>query len=247
MRRRALIMAGGAGTRMRDSGVKTPKALVPVAGRALIEWNVRMLLHHEFDEIYIVIPRGAKALSDFCEYTLAGLVGSANRQLSLIEEAEPLGNMGAIRLVERASAPLMVVYADNLTALDLGAVWRYHDLHGAAMTIAVHGEPFRMPFGEVLIENGQVVDYREKPVIEMTVCSAVSVLSRAAVEAVAESEAIGISELVLRLIAQGRHVAPFRHQAPWIDVNDQVQAARAEALVAAHFEAFGLPQFVCAP
>lgn len=236
----AMIMAGGSGARMRDSGIDTPKALVPVGGVPLLEWNTRQLLRFGFREIAVVVPAGSSDLAEFAQRTLAPLVGGLGGAFKLIKEGTPLGNMGAVQLTPDPSRPLLVVYADNLTALDLGAISERHSASDAAMTIATHRQPFTMPFGDLQLNGSQVLAYVEKPTIHFTVCSAISVLSPTAIAAVVQGEALGISQLVNRLISRDMAVESFPHDALWIDINDSVQVARAEAMIASAPEQFGL-------
>jgi len=233
-----MIMAGGQGTRMARSGVAVPKALVPVAGVPMLERNFLQLARHGFGRVVVAVPGGDSPVGDFAHAALAPLARRLGIAFEVRPETAPLGNIGAVQTESGAETPLLVVYADNLTALDLAAIHAAHLASGAALTLAVHEQPFRMPFGEVVLEGERVTGYREKPVWRVPVCSAVMVLAPAAIRSIAPGEAIGISDLAQRMIALGLPVHAFRHEDPWIDVNEQADIAAAEAMIAAHPAAF---------
>ena len=241
----ALIMAGGQGSRMRQSGADRPKPLVEVAGVALIERNLQQLLKHGIRRIFVSVSADADAIRAFVETRLMDLAQCCGARLEILTETRALGNIGAIRLLPPEMQSTLVVYADNLSTLDLAAMARHHHDAGRPMTVATHAEPFRMPYGEVsLAADGGLLAYTEKPVRQVMVCSAFAVVSPEACRQVPEARAFGISELCRALIAAGPGVTGFAHQAPWIDVNDLGDVARAEDLVAATpgFDLWAPPQ-----
>lgn len=240
-----LIMAGGAGERMRLSGSAVPKPLVSVAGRPLLEWNLLALLRAGLGEIHVSVPAADGRVRDFARSRCAELAGRHGARFAVIEEPQPLGSIGAAACVagSLAGSParrgdVVAVNADNLTSLDLRAVLAAHRADGAALTLAVHDEPFTIPYGQITLEGSRVVAYREKPSFPVRICSAVSVLGPEAVHAIAPGESIGLPALANRLLQAGAAVRAFHHAAPWIDVNDLAARERAEALVTRFADGF---------
>lgn len=224
-------MAGGRGERMRASGVDLPKPLVPVRGVPLVAHNLHALLRDGLRDVVVAVPASEPDVGAYARGPLAALARDAGATLEVLVEDVPLGNIGAAgRLHGRAEA-LLVVYADNLTSLDLGAVLRRHADSGAALTLATHEEPFRLPYGRLEVVDGRVVDYAEKPVLRVPVCSAVSVLGPAATAALPADRPTGLVDLTRALLARGEPVAAHVHDAAWVDVNDAAALARAEALL----------------
>jgi NDP-sugar pyrophosphorylase family protein len=158
--------------------------------------------------------------------------------LSLFEETQPLGNIGAAGEIEVTGDDLLVVYADNLTSLDLNALVDHHHRSGAAFTSAVHFESFRIPFGEVEVRDGMIVAYLEKPERRILVSSGLFVLNARAITYLQRGQPTAVSVLANRLLAAGEKLAAFPHDAPWIDVNDVSAIGQAEQLLAGHAEAF---------
>jgi NDP-mannose synthase len=236
---RALLMAGGQGARMRASGAAAPKPLTPIAGVPLLERNLMALLAAGFGDVIIAAPAHTPGIGQFVRTRCQELAEEYHAHLQLLEETHPLGNIGAAAELASDQGPLLVVYADNLTTLDLNAIVRHHLETEAVLTSAVHHEPFRIPFGEVEVRDGRIVAYREKPEHRVLVSSGIFVLSPSAVGRVPRGQRTEVSWLVNRLLSEQLKVAAFLHRAPWIDINDAETAARAEELFASEAEAFG--------
>ena len=224
----ALVMAGGRGERMRASGVTTAKPLVAVGGRTLLEHNLLALLDRGVRDIVVATPAHSPEVAEFVRGPCRQRVSSRGGDLRLYEEQQPLGNIGAAAEIDRRDPDLLVVFADNLTTLDLAAIVGHHRKARAALTTAVHFEPFRIPFGEVEVRDGWVVSYTEKPEHRVLVSSGVLVLGPAAIARIPRGRPTGISWLANQLLAAGERIAAFPHQASWIDVNDMGAAERAE-------------------
>jgi NDP-mannose synthase len=228
-----LIVAGGKGQRMVQSGSTVPKPLVRVRGATLLERNIFALLRAGVTDVFLAVSAQAHMVRRFAESRGRTIGEALNARVSVIAEDEPLGSMGAVAFL-RDWHTVLVLNVDNLTSLDLRAMVTDHQRHDAALTLAVHDEAFSMPFGGVVVEAGRVVAYQEKPTLKVPICSAISVLSSRAVAEVRPGERIGLPALANRLLHQGREVRAFYHQAAWIDINDLQAVERAEGLVAAH-------------
>jgi len=234
---RALVMAGGAGQRMRASGRGVPKPLVPVRGVALLERNLYALFAAGIDDVAVAVPSSLPSVGHFVRGRGRLLAEVAGARIAVIDETEPLGTIGAAALAGDGADTLLVVNADNLTALDLRAFLDAHRGTGAAMTVATHLHPARLPYAEVAVEEGRIVGYAEKPTHRFRVSSAIYALARRALGEL-DGARTDAPELVRRLLDAGATVASFAHEAPWIDVNDAAGVAAAEKILAAHADAF---------
>lgn len=247
MTRTAVIMAGGQGERMARSGVTGPKPLVEVRGVTLLEWNVRFLIRSGVDRIFVSVAVGDLAVRDVVATKLRALGAHAHFTVTVDElvEERPLGNIGSVALLAGTQDPVLVVYADNLTGLDLRAIYEDHLAGEADLTLAAHRQPFVMPFGELTsdpADPGRLVSYIEKPTYLPLVSTAVMVLGPRAVSRAAAAGPIGISGLSQALVDEGGEVRLWVHDAPWVDVNDQAGIDQAEALVDRHPEVFADPE-----
>jgi NDP-mannose synthase len=233
-----LIMAGGQGERLRQSVGPIPKPLLPVLGIPLLERNLMMLIRQGFRDVVVSVPSAIPQIKEFAHTRGRGLMETAGGSLRIIEEAKPRGNIGCAAELRGRAATVLMILADNLTTLDLRHFLAAHQSSGAVVTLATHMESFRSSYGELDVEGGRVSAYREKPSRSVLICSGICALGSQALEAIRTDEAVGMSTLVQALIDRGEFVAEYRHDAPWVDVNDADGLRRAEALVAQHWDSF---------
>ncbi|HKZ05504.1 MAG TPA: nucleotidyltransferase family protein [Methylomirabilota bacterium] len=212
---RAVIMAGGEGRRMRPLTETTPKPLLSVGGRSLLEILIERLrlsglvdivvaLHHRSDLIRERVGDGAR-LGVRVEY---------------VEEPRPLGTMGALPLIRAGlTRPFFVVNADILTKCDFRAMWDFHRGEaGVAMTVGVTRHQVDIPYGELTLDGSRVVRIDEKPRKEYPVSAGIYVLEPSAIDLVPPDEYFDATDLVEALLARGRAVAAHRIREYWLDV-----------------------------
>jgi NDP-sugar pyrophosphorylase family protein len=234
----AVINAGGRSQRMAASGIAIHKALVPVLGVPLVERNLCVLLDQGFRDIVIVVSAATPDVEAFVRGRLAILASARGANVECIREVEPLGNMGAARQIATRSADLLVTFVDNLTALHLADLVTQHRQSGASLTIATHTEAFQIPHGELVIADGVVNDYIEKPTKDTRVASGVYALRSDAAAFIPQNRATGAVDLFHLLKDRGEKIAAFEHHAPWIDVNDAAAVRRADNMVADNADMF---------
>ena len=227
----AMIMAGGRSSRMRAGGVADHKGLVEVLGVPLVERNVNTLLAAGFKNIVVAVAAGERALQEFIETRCRRLAEARAAALRCFVEREPLGTIGAVRTVLPEAKDVVVVNVDNLTTLDLRAMLLRHRAVDASMTVAVHWEPFVIPYGEVELDNGWVQELQEKPVKHYRMSSGTYVVSGKAASAFPARGGIGAPELFDRLKRAGGRIAAFEHASRWVDVNDNDGVFKAERMI----------------
>jgi GTP:adenosylcobinamide-phosphate guanylyltransferase len=235
----ALIMAGGRSSRMR-ADLGRHKALVNVLGLSMLERNILTLLSHNVREIFLAVGAVERSVLAFARGRGQGIARAGGAELKVFVEKLPLGTIGVARAIRSASEDLLVVNVDNLTSLNLAALIEHHRATNAALTLATHIEPFQIPFGQVSIKDGEVSDYREKPILPVTLCSGTYVLSQTARRSIPPNQPLGAPELVHILLRAKHKVSAFSHSSPWIDVNDSSAVDKAEELIMANFADFEL-------
>jgi NDP-mannose synthase len=227
----AMIMAGGRSSRMRAGGVADHKGLIEVLGVPLVERNVNTLLAAGFRNIVVAVAAGERALQEFIETRCRRLAEARGAALRCFVEREPLGTIGAVRTVLPEAKEVVVVNVDNLTTLDLRAMLLRHRAVHASMTVAVHWEPFSIPYGEVELDNGWVQELHEKPVKHYRMSSGTYVVGPEAASAFPAKGGIGAPELFDRLKRAGGRIAAFEHVRRWVDVNDNDGVFKAEQMI----------------
>jgi NDP-sugar pyrophosphorylase family protein len=223
----AIILAGGKAERLGDAAGGRPKALVAVAGRPLVAYQVTSLVAAGVDHVILSCAGGTGG--EF-EQGLAGL----GAEVSVVEEPEPLGRGGGLRFAAAARRDRGDVYAlngDELLSLDLAGLLGRHREAGAAATITVTQPP--SSFGVVELDGGDMVaGFDEAAVVPHWVSCGVYVLGQDAIDALPERGDHETSTFP-ELAASGR-LAAYRYDGVWITVNTPKDLRRAEEYVAAH-------------
>ncbi len=157
---KAVVMAGGEGSRLRPLTSRTPKPLVPVAGRPIMEHILLHLRHHQMRDVVATVQYlGASIRNYFGDGSEQG-VG-----LTYSVEDAPLGTAGSVMLArQQLKEPFLVISGDALTDIDLGAAIRFHRQRHALATIVLKPVPNPLEYGVVVIDDGGAVQrFIEKP------------------------------------------------------------------------------------
>lgn len=155
----AVIMAGGEGRRLRPLTETTPKPLLAVGGKPLIELMIERLRLSGVSRITVAVHHRSEMIRE--------RLGDGARlgvRIDYAEEPRPLGTMGALTLLrDRLRGPVFVVNADILTKCDFRAMWAFHEHERPAMTVGVSVHQVDIPYGEFTLSGSRVVRVEEKP------------------------------------------------------------------------------------
>jgi mannose-1-phosphate guanylyltransferase len=158
---KALILAGGLGTRLRPLTERVPKSLLPICNRPFLEHQIRLLAAHGVKEATLLTGYLAEEFAPFVAQVRATL----GVELHVSTEAKPLGTAGAVRSrLSELDGTTIVLNGDVLTDLDLTAVLAYHRVKDAALTIVLTPVDDARPYGLVPTDgDGRVQEFLEKP------------------------------------------------------------------------------------
>lgn len=159
---KALVLVGGFGTRLRPLTLTTPKQMLPIAGRPMIEWVVGRLAQFGVDEVVLSLGYRPDAFVEaYPDQVCAGV------PITYATEPEPLGTAGAVRFAALEAGiddTFLVLNGDVLTDLDVAALVEFHRATGAEASIALHRVDDPSAFGVVPTDDqGRVVAFVEKP------------------------------------------------------------------------------------
>ena len=215
--RRAVILAGGLGTRLRPYTVVLPKPLMPVGDRPVLDIVVRQLRARRFDEITIATGYLAELIEAFFrdgeQYGIP---------IDYFREHEPLGTVGALGLIDGLDDPFLVMNGDILTDLDYAQLLADHERSDAIATIATRTTKVQISLGVLDFNDPDdptvLTNYFEKPNIEYESSMGVYCFSPRVREFISPGERLDFPDLMLRLVAEGETVRAWRSNDFWLDI-----------------------------
>ncbi len=213
---RAVILAGGRGTRLAPFTTVIPKPLLPVDGRPILEIVVRQLVHAGFDHITLTLGY----MSDYFRTFLAQHRSlSQLARIDFIEETAPTGTAGSLRSVPGLDDTFLVMNGDLLTNLDYRSQVAHHRAEKAWLTIGAHSKKVKIDLGILETDpHGTVTGYREKPTLSYQVSMGVYVYEPEVLAWIAPGEYLDFPDLVLRLVGAGKKVIAYPNNACWLDL-----------------------------
>lgn len=223
----AVIMAGGRGSRLGELTQKTPKPMLKVAGRPILERLILHLVGHGIRKIYLSVHYLAGVIEDhFGDGKALGC------RIEYLREEEPLGTGGCLSLLpEKPAQDILVCNGDLVTQVDFDAMLRFHAGENFAATVGASPYTHTIPFG-VLRRNGDcLASIEEKPVLAHEINAGVYVLSPEVVAGIPH-RFFPITEAISSLLEKQQPVGIYSIEDDWIDVGerDQLMKARGEQL-----------------
>ena len=231
---KAIVMAGGEGTRLRPLTSNQPKPMVPVVGKPCMEHILELLHHNGLDEVTITLAFMPQAIR-----TYFGDGEALGMSIDYSVEEEPLGTAGSVRQAARdLDEPFLVISGDALCDSDLQALIDHHKEKGAAVTIALKSVENPLEFGIVVTDaDGRVERFLEKPswsqVFSDTINTGIYVLDPEVLRHVPADRPFDFSaDLFPLLLDMGRPIYGFVLDGYWQDIGnlDQYRQANFDAL-----------------
>lgn len=235
---KAVILAGGRGTRLAPYTTVLPKPLVPVGDMPILEIVIRQLIRAGFTAITLSIGYLGELIRAFI-MARGDLLKAVD--ISFVEEEKPRGTAGSLALVPDLTSTFLVMNGDILTTMDYRALVAYHKKSGAALTIAGYEKRVKIDLGvlELDARTDQVRGYIEKPEHVYPVSMGVYVYEPEALNHIPKGEYFDFPDLVLRLLAGGKKVACFRSDSIWLDIGRHEDCALAQEVFEKHRQEFG--------
>jgi dTDP-glucose pyrophosphorylase len=209
-----VVMAGGEGRRLRPLTEYIPKPMLLIGGRPILETVLGNFVHQGLTDITLSVNYRANVIKD--HFGDGGRYGACIRYL---EELEPLGTAGALRLLpERSVQPLIVVNGDVLTTLDYRQMLKFHTENGARITVGAQRYQQSVPFGVFQINDGRVLAVQEKPVYEHFINSGIYILDPGVLDLLPPSGAFDMPQLIDLVLGRNEPVGAFPIWEYWLDV-----------------------------
>lgn len=223
MSKRAIILAGGKGTRLKPFTVVLPKPLVPVGDYPILEIIIRQLVHHGFSHITLTVNHQADIIKAFFG---DGSKWGIKIDYSLEEKA--LSTMGPLSLIKDLPDNFLVMNGDILSDINYSAFYDHHTANKNHFTVSSYVREHVNLYGVLEVKNDQLVDFKEKPKTVFEVSMGIYMVSRKVVEKyIPHNEAYGFDSLMWDMLKANDPISVKKFSGYWLDIgrpDDYAQA-----------------------
>ncbi|OQS42503.1 nucleotidyltransferase family protein [Chromobacterium haemolyticum] len=209
-----IVMAGGLGTRLEDLTRDTPKPMLKVGSRPLLETIVHNYADQGFRKFYFAVNYKAEQIEAyFGDGTELGL------EIRYLRENKRMGTAGALTLLpEKPNAPIIVTNADLLTKQDFGQMMDLHIASRADATVSARDYEIQVPFGVICESGGRMQGIQEKPTHSFNVSAGVNILSPNVLNLIPKDTFFDMPSLFEAMMSQSLHVRVHKFNGYWLDI-----------------------------
>ncbi len=213
---KAVILAGGKGTRLAPYTAVFPKPLVPIGDRPILEIIIRQLRNAGINDVVLSVGHLGELIEAYFHNVNLLYPGL---HLSYQRESKPLGTAGPLALIPGLGKNFLVMNGDVLTSLDYRDLIDFHLRMRAILTIAIHGREVRTDLGVLKTNSrGRLTSYEEKPVLKYNVSMGVYIYNIKVLDYIPKNRYLDFPDLVNRLLCDGEKVVGFHSHDYWLDI-----------------------------
>ena len=211
---KAVVLAGGKGTRLAPYTKILPKPLMPIGDMPILEVMLKQMKRAGITDVTLTVGHLANLMRTFF---MDGQQWGMN--ISYSYEEKPLGTAGPLSLLQGLDSTFLVTNGDVLTTLDLRELVAFHKSHGGIATIAVHKRQVKIDLGVIQWDrDGRIGGYLEKPTYDYTVSMGIYVFEPQVMKFIPFNLYLDFPELVLKMIAAGEKVVGYAFDGYWMDL-----------------------------
>lgn len=208
-----MIMSGGKGTRLYPLTKKTPKALIKIEKKTIIEIIINKFLAEGFNNFIISLGHKSQMIINFLKKKFPNL------KIKYIIENKPLGTAGAISMMKiKNKDPFFVINCDILTNVKFEELLNYHNKNKSAATMCIFEKEFKNDFGVVRSKKSKLIDIDEKPIVKFFINAGIYVLNHEIIKLIPKNKYFNMTDL-LKLVNKKKldnSVYPILEN--WIDI-----------------------------
>ena len=220
---RVILMVGGLGTRLRPLTQDTPKPMLKVGNKPILQMIVERFAEYGFVNITMCVNFNASIIRD---YFGDGKEFGVN--IDYVLEQKRMGTAGALSLLkERPSEPFFVMNGDLLTNVNFEHIFNYHMLNKATATMCVREYDYEVPYGVVKMNDNKIIEIAEKPVQKFFVSAGIYMLSPEILDLIPKNEFYDMPALFEKLIKLSKNVISFPIREYWLDIGRMEEYQRA--------------------
>lgn len=225
----AILMAGGKGERLRPLTETTPKPLLQIDGKAIIDYNIEALSRVGVADVTVTTRYLAEKIHEHFAAPVAGI------QVKCVTETMPLGTIGSASLVELPeSGDTLVMNSDLLTTISFEDMYLKHVSTEAAITIAAVPYTVSVPYAILATDSDRVVSLQEKPTYSYYANAGIYIIANRLLRGLPHDSRTDATDLIEQTIASGEKVVYYPVDGTWIDVGSPVDFTHAAEMMRHH-------------
>jgi NDP-sugar pyrophosphorylase family protein len=211
---KAVILAGGKGTRLAPHTNVLPKPLIPIGDMPILEIMLRQLKTYGFTDVVLCVGYLSNLLEAyFGDGSKLGLA------ITYSHEQEPMGTAGPLGLVSEIDQTFFVMNGDLLSTIDFGAMLKFHKRHGRSVTVGLADKTVRIDLGVIETSPGhEISDYIEKPSYTYKVSMGIYVFEPSILVRIRKLGRLDLPDLILSLVGDGERPMGFESNCRWLDM-----------------------------
>lgn len=222
----AVLMAGGKGERLRPLTEKTPKPLLPVGDKCIIDHNVDRLVSYGVQHISVTVNYLKEQLEEHYAEPRNGI------KINTCREPKYLGTIGSIKFVEKFyNDTVLVMNSDLFTNIDYEDFYLHFKQHDAEMSVAAVPYDVSIPYGILDLEGRDIKGLLEKPKYNYYANAGIYLIKKSALAEIPDDTFFNATDLVEKLIAENKKVIRYPLNGTWIDIGNPQEYQKAKDLV----------------
>lgn len=211
---KAVILAGGLGSRLKPFTEVIPKPLLPVGEKSILEIQISRLKKYGFDQIFLATNYKSEYIGNY--------FGDGSRygvRLVVSKEDKPLGTAGPLLLLKKElTEPFIVMNGDILSLIDFGELFEFARSQPSMLTISIKKEITPFAFGNIFFNGDVVTDIEEKPDIIMYILAGIYVMKPEILELFPKDTYFGMDQLIKKMLNEKRVVTKYDLKDYWLDI-----------------------------
>ena len=222
----AALMAGGKGERLRPLTEKTPKPLLPVGDKAIIDHNVDRLISYGIQHINVTVNYLKEQIEEHYKEPRNGI------QVQTVREPQYLGTIGSIKFVPQFyNDTVLLMNSDLFTNIDYEDFYLHFQQHEAEMSVAAVPYNVSIPYGVLDLDGRNIKGLLEKPKYNYYANAGIYLIKRRALDEIPENTFFNATDLIEKLIGEGKKVIRYPLNGTWIDIGNPQEYQKAQDLV----------------
>ncbi len=222
----AVLMAGGKGERLRPLTEKTPKPLLPVGDKCIIDHNIDRLISYGVNHVNVTVNYLHEQIEEHFHSPRGGV------QVRTFREPQFLGTIGSIKFVEAFyNDTVLVMNSDLFTNIDYEDFFIHFQTHGADMSVAAVPYNVSIPYGILDLDGREIKGLLEKPKFDYYANAGIYLIKKSVLSEIPDNTFFNATDLIEKLISQNKKVIRYPLNGTWIDIGQPADLMKARDLV----------------